>query len=103
MTPTLTARGVQASVIVTVTNTGTHAFGVQPDDFTLSAEGDRVGQGGTPGSTGTLTGTVGPGVSHARQLSFVVPRAMPALTLTLHVRTYEKASCGYLWWVNKGV
>jgi hypothetical protein len=72
---------------VTVTNTGTHAFGVQPDDVTLSAEGDMVGQGGTPGSTGTLTGTVGPGVSRTGQLTFVVPRAaLPELTLLYHAQ-----------------
>jgi hypothetical protein len=85
ITPTMTAGVVQASVTVTVTNTGPQAFGVQPDDFTLSAEGDMFGQGGAPGATGTLTGTVGPGVSRAGQLRFVVPRAaLPALTLLYH-------------------
>jgi streptogramin lyase len=87
ITPALTAGDVQASVTVTVTNTGTQAFGVQPDDLALSAEGDMLGQGGTPSSTRTLTGTVGPGVSHARQLRFVVPRAaLPELTLLYHAR-----------------
>jgi hypothetical protein len=85
--PTMTAGDVQASITVTVTSTGPHAFAVRPDHFTLSAEGDMFGQGDAPGSTGTLTGTVGPGVSRAGHLRFVVPRAaLRELTLLYHPR-----------------
>jgi streptogramin lyase len=83
----MAAGGVQASIAVTVTNTGTHAFDVQPDDFTLSAEGDTFGQGDAPRSMGTLIGTVDPGVSRAGQLTFVVPRAaLSYLALLYHPR-----------------
>src|SRR5438128_6205935 len=52
---------VQASVAVTVTNTGAASFFLRPDHFALSAEGDIFGQARSPEPTGTLTGTVGLG------------------------------------------
>jgi hypothetical protein len=85
--PTMTAGIVQVSLTFTVTNTGTHAFAVRPNDFTLSAEGDMFAQGGAPGSPGTLIGTLGPGVSRVGQITFVVPRAaLTHLALLYHSR-----------------
>jgi hypothetical protein len=85
ITPAMTSGAVQASVTVTVTSTGSHAFAVSPNHFTLSAEGDMFCQGGAPGAAGTLTGTVGPGGARTDHLGFVVPRAaLRELTLLYH-------------------
>src|SRR2546423_3032546 len=81
ITPTKIPGVVQASITVTLTNIGTQSFVVRPDDFTLSAEGDMFGQG----SAGTLAGTLGPGISLAGKLTFLVPRAaLPELALVYH-------------------
>jgi streptogramin lyase len=82
---TVAAGGREAvSFVVTLTNSGSASFRVDPADIALVAEGDFFGQASAPAPHGSLSGVVPTHGSRSGRVTFVIPVAAFAVANVLY-------------------